>query len=223
MNNYVKLYDYTKIYVEFYIAKFYINMIFVDILVNTAVANYEGPQIEGSTACVALIRGNQIIVGNVGDSRCVLSRNGQAIDLSTDHKPNEAGERARIEAAGGSVVQREVLVFDALGRMRIELGAYRVDGIIAVSRALGDFQFKKNNKLKFKCDPDIPPNPSHATPGLVFLLRLFTEVGDMTLKVIALEEHEDAKEHRYPMAVSLHLVDPVSFFSAYCCVCFCAG
>jgi hypothetical protein len=26
---------------------------------------------------VALIRGNQIIVGNVGDSHCVLSRNGQ--------------------------------------------------------------------------------------------------------------------------------------------------
>ncbi|KAK1650532.1 hypothetical protein QYE76_068337, partial [Lolium multiflorum] len=78
-----------------------------------------------------------------------------AIDLSTDHKPNEPGERARIEAAGGSVVQRQVLVHDASGRMRIELGPYRVDGIIAVSRALGDFQFKKNNRLKLICNPDI--------------------------------------------------------------------
>ncbi|XP_051181551.1 probable protein phosphatase 2C 21 [Lolium perenne] len=129
--------------------------------------NYEGPQIEGSTACVALIRGNQIIVGNVGDSRCVLSRNGQAIDLSTDHKPNEPGERARIEAAGGSVVQRQVLVY-VDGRMRAEPGPYRVDGIIAVSRALGDFQFKKNNKLKLICNPDI--HTEDITDDIDFLL-----------------------------------------------------
>ncbi|KAK1650523.1 hypothetical protein QYE76_068328 [Lolium multiflorum] len=130
--------------------------------------NYEGPQIEGSTACMALIGGNQIIVGNIGDSRCVLSRNGQAIDLSTDHKPNEPGERARIEAAGGSVVQREVLVYDASGRMRIELGPYRVNGIIAVSRALGDFQFKKNNRLKLICNPDI--HTEDITDDIDFLL-----------------------------------------------------
>ncbi|EMS47756.1 putative protein phosphatase 2C 21 [Triticum urartu] len=41
------------------------------------VERYVPPQQEGTTACVALIRGNQIIVGNIGDSRCVLSRNGQ--------------------------------------------------------------------------------------------------------------------------------------------------
>lgn len=44
-NNYAKLYDNAKIYVEFYvandIAKVYINMIFIDILVNTAVAAYD--------------------------------------------------------------------------------------------------------------------------------------------------------------------------------------
>ncbi|KAM0822529.1 hypothetical protein ACQ4PT_071440 [Festuca glaucescens] len=115
--------------------------------------NYEGPQDEGSTTCMALIRGNQIIVGNVGDFRCVLSRNGQAIDLSTDHKPNDPGERARIEAAGGT---EELIVYDVLGRMAgIGVGPHRVDGIIAVSRALGDFQFKKNNRLKLTCNPDI--------------------------------------------------------------------
>ncbi|XP_047084220.1 probable protein phosphatase 2C 21 [Lolium rigidum] len=130
--------------------------------------NYEGPQLEGSTACVALIRGNQIIVGNVGDSRCVLSRNGQAIDLSTDHKPNEPGERARIEAAGGSVVRRQVLVYDASGRRRVEPGPYCVDGIIAVSRALGDFQFKKNNRLKLICNPDI--HTENITDDIDFLL-----------------------------------------------------
>jgi hypothetical protein len=32
---------------------------------------------EGSTACVVLIRDNEIIVGNVGDSQCLLFVNGQ--------------------------------------------------------------------------------------------------------------------------------------------------
>lgn len=38
---------------------------------------YDGPVEDGCTACVVLIRDNQIIVGNAGDSRCVLSRNDQ--------------------------------------------------------------------------------------------------------------------------------------------------
>jgi hypothetical protein len=45
MNNYVKIYDYTMIFVEFYIAnsiaKVYVNMVSIDILVNTAVAAYD--------------------------------------------------------------------------------------------------------------------------------------------------------------------------------------
>ncbi|KAF0933529.1 hypothetical protein E2562_018788, partial [Oryza meyeriana var. granulata] len=43
----------------------------------SAEETYIPPFYEGSTACVVIIRGNQIIVGNVGDSRCVLSKNGQ--------------------------------------------------------------------------------------------------------------------------------------------------
>jgi protein phosphatase 1G len=38
---------------------------------------YEGPLNDGCTAIVVLIRDNDIIVGNAGDSRCVLSRNNQ--------------------------------------------------------------------------------------------------------------------------------------------------
>nr|Q0DZT4.2 RecName: Full=Probable protein phosphatase 2C 19; Short=OsPP2C19 [Oryza sativa Japonica Group] len=51
-------------------------------------ATYTEPAYEGSTACVVVIRGNQLIVGHAGDSRCVLSRNGQASALSVDHKPD---------------------------------------------------------------------------------------------------------------------------------------
>ena len=53
----------------------------------------------GSTAITAFVTANHIIVANcgtscycnlilLGDSRCLLSRGGTAIPLSTDHKPN---------------------------------------------------------------------------------------------------------------------------------------
>lgn len=108
--------------------------------------SYHGPIDEGCTACVALIRGSQIIVGNAGDSRCVLSRNGQAIALSTDHKPNVPNEIQRIQNAGRSI--------------RYSRGAYRIDDGIAVSRAIGDMKFKKNKDLSprlqaLTCSPEI--------------------------------------------------------------------
>ena len=51
----------------------------------------------GATACVALIANNQIIVANAGDSRCVLSVNLKAVELSIDHKPDLPTEILRIE------------------------------------------------------------------------------------------------------------------------------
>lgn len=42
-------------------------------------------------------------VANIGDSRAVLCRNGQAIPLSTDHKPELQSEHNRIQKAGGFV------------------------------------------------------------------------------------------------------------------------
>lgn len=40
----------------------------------------------GTTATVALVRQDKAVIANVGDSRAVLSRNGQAVDLSTEHR-----------------------------------------------------------------------------------------------------------------------------------------
>ncbi|PNX87289.1 putative protein phosphatase 2C 60-like protein, partial [Trifolium pratense] len=39
-------------------------------------SDFDGPT-SGSTACVAIIRNNLLFVANAGDSRCVISRNGQ--------------------------------------------------------------------------------------------------------------------------------------------------
>lgn len=79
----------------------------------------------GSTSVMTLIGPKHIICANTGDSRAVLSRAGEAVALSHDHKPYNPEEKARIEAAGGSVKFN------------------RVNGDLAVSRALGDFVYKR--------------------------------------------------------------------------------
>lgn len=56
----------------------------------------------GSTAVTAiLIDGRTLWIANVGDSRAVLSRRGQAEQMTTDHEPNT--ERGSIEDRGGFV------------------------------------------------------------------------------------------------------------------------
>jgi serine/threonine protein phosphatase PrpC len=80
----------------------------------------------GCTACAVLVTSNGIIVANSGDSRCVLCKSGVAIDLSEDHKPEVECERIRIELAGGFVEDN------------------RINGVVSLTRALGDFYYKKN-------------------------------------------------------------------------------
>lgn len=85
----------------------------------------------GCTAVVALITDDdKIYVANAGDSRSVLGTKGEAKPLSFDHKPQNEGESSRIRAAGGFV----------------EYG--RVNGNLALSRAIGDFEFKSNQSLE---------------------------------------------------------------------------
>ncbi|KAF0933564.1 hypothetical protein E2562_018811 [Oryza meyeriana var. granulata] len=119
---------------------------------------YVGPLLEGSTACVVIIRGNEITVGNVGDSRCVLSRNGQAINLSTDHKPNAVHEFLRIQRAGGQVLTNTVPVI-GIGQGGLITRLWdvpRVQGKLAVSRVIGYFELKQNkNEPMVICVPDI--------------------------------------------------------------------
>ncbi|TVY65599.1 Protein phosphatase 2C-like protein [Lachnellula suecica] len=86
-------------------------------------------EVSGCTASVGILSGSKIWVGNAGDSRSVLGVKGRAKPLSFDHKPQNEGEKARITAAGGFV----------------DFG--RVNGNLALSRAIGDFEFKKSAEL----------------------------------------------------------------------------
>lgn len=90
-----------------------------------------GHDTSGCTSVTAIVTPKYIICANAGDSRCVMGIAGSAKPLSFDHKPSLQLERERIDAAGGFVQWN------------------RVDGDLAVSRALGDFGYKNR--------PDLPP------------------------------------------------------------------
>ena len=75
---------------------------------------------------VALLRGKDLYVANAGDSRCVVSREGKAVDMSVDHKPEDDLERNRIEKAGGRVT--------ADGRVNGGLNLSRAIGMVMRNR-----------------------------------------------------------------------------------------
>lgn len=61
------------------------------------------PQHDGTTALVSVQVGPKLYTANAGDCRAVLCRDGRALRLSRDHKPELPEERQRIEEAGGRV------------------------------------------------------------------------------------------------------------------------
>ena len=87
------------------------------------------PSVAGTTATIVLITNNKIVCANVGDSRTVYCKNGEAFALSNDHKPEDENETSRIEAAGSFVKNG------------------RINGELAVARALGDREFKTSENL----------------------------------------------------------------------------
>ena len=86
----------------------------------------------GCTSNVVFIdkENRKIYVANAGDSRCVLSRNKKAVEMSKDHKPNDPIEKDRIENAGSKVTEEG-----------------RVDGNLNLSRSLGDLKYKQIKHL----------------------------------------------------------------------------
>ncbi|XP_066492047.1 protein phosphatase 1E [Tiliqua scincoides] len=81
----------------------------------------------GTTGVVTFIRGDMLYVAWLGDSQVMLVRRGQAVELMKPHKPDREDEKKRIEALGGCVVW---------------FGAWRVNGSLSVSRAIGDAEHK---------------------------------------------------------------------------------
>ncbi|KAL3894654.1 MAG: hypothetical protein SGARI_007671, partial [Bacillariaceae sp.] len=65
------------------------------------------PLYGGTTACVALLRDQKLVLANAGDSRVVLARrkgnDWEAINLTQDQNPDLAAEQQRIHEMGGFV------------------------------------------------------------------------------------------------------------------------
>jgi len=111
-----------------------------------------GDQMAGSTAVVVLVKDNKLYCANAGDSRAIACVNGQLEVLSLDHKPNNEAESKRIIQGGGWVEFN------------------RVNGNLALSRALGDYVFKHENK---KPEDQIVTGENHHLHPL-FLLSIIT-------------------------------------------------
>lgn len=87
----------------------------------------DGHRGSGSTAVTCIITPTHVYTANVGDSRAILCQfnKKQAYELSTDHKPTLESEKRRVEYNGG-FIQND-----------------RVSGVLAMTRALGDVNFKR--------------------------------------------------------------------------------
>lgn len=94
----------------------------------------------GTTACVTIILKNMLYIGNIGDSRCVLSKNGRAVVLTVDHRASvNKKEQNRIINCGGTLDDEGYL-----------------GGCLGVCRGFGSFEKITKTKLKgLICDPDI--------------------------------------------------------------------
>ncbi|CDO71449.1 hypothetical protein BN946_scf184909.g43 [Trametes cinnabarina] len=103
----------------------------------------------GCTAVAALVtKEGRIYVANAGDSRSVISIKGEAKQLSYDHKPQNETEKNRIVAAGGYIEYGRVNgMHPGLSPSSICRSLESLTGNLALARALGDFDYKKNAAL----------------------------------------------------------------------------
>jgi Protein phosphatase 2C len=115
-----------------------------------------------------VVRRGVLTVANAGDSRCVLCRGGTAVDMSSDHKPDLPEEAARIEEVicPWALVQHILAALcspngqHTAGLIKgtgsgesifllLQAGGFvrngRTCGNLSLSRALGDFEFKRNS------------------------------------------------------------------------------
>lgn len=80
---------------------------------------------DGATCLLGVVLNGRLTVANIGDSIATLARkDGSWVQLNQEHTPVRPDERARIEAANGSVFLD------------------RINGELSVSRAFGDYEMK---------------------------------------------------------------------------------
>ncbi|KAM3569183.1 hypothetical protein VYU27_008710 [Nannochloropsis oceanica] len=136
----------------------------------------------GSTAVICLVTPSLVACANLGDSRAVLlARKGgsdddiddpsaplslHALPLSFDHKPELESEKQRVEAAGGLVKGMNVAP-DKDSAPVLIWRVYPREGTadsLAMTRALGDFAYKRKLGLGVEEQMIIPLPDVHLHP-----------------------------------------------------------
>ena len=91
--------------------------------------NYIANQM-GTTANIMLIKNGIIYIANVGDSLSVMYKNKKAYNLNREHQIILQSEKERVLKSGATI------------------NGYRINGMLNLTRAIGDLQFKSNPDLK---------------------------------------------------------------------------
>ncbi len=84
----------------------------------------------GTTANIMLIKNGIIYIANVGDSLSVMYKNKKAYNLNKEHQTIIQSEKERVLKSGANIV------------------GFRINGMINLTRAIGDLKFKTNYNLK---------------------------------------------------------------------------
>jgi len=146
----------------------------------------------GSTATVALVTPTHIYLAYLGDSPCFMMhpQTGRILEEMGKHEPSLAVETARIQAAGGFV---EI----------DEYGIPRVDGMLAVARAFGDFSLNWKGKvppagadwtkMKVTAHPDVMVWERPGVGVLALMSDGLVESETVTLKPLAQVAHDIQK------------------------------
>ena len=90
----------------------------------------------GTTANIMLIKNNVIYIANVGDSLSVMYKNKKAYNLNREHQTIIETEKDRVLKSGASIE------------------GYRINGMLNLTRAIGDLRFKSNKKLT-RCEQSV--------------------------------------------------------------------
>ncbi len=134
---------------------------------------FQGAQ-DGCTATACLVRGSQLWIANTGDSRTVLVKQASVVQVTTDHKPDEPGEKARIVAAGGTVEYVfGVWRVNGMHDFRVLVCCHTsssdcASGSLAMSRSLGDASLKPI----VVATPDVFPRSKEADDVAIVRFRI---------------------------------------------------
>ena len=90
----------------------------------------------GTTANIMLIKNNTIYIANVGDSLSVMYKNKKAYNLNREHQIIIESEKDRVLKSGAHI------------------DGYRINGMLNLTRAIGDLRFKSNKKLT-RCEQSV--------------------------------------------------------------------